>query len=326
MDEFYRAKEDDTQVYHRVCAGESDDIDEHTNASMAAAPAGMAQALSALKCTGDTPSEWRRRRQDYIKKFTKAKKCLQRRLTTMKKYSATNPTERSRRVAHIHPIQYAYAYGKGCLKKFASPAHQEAFKQSVNDLIRKVAAGEKSRNVSGYFSPEGIIDIDESIIRGDNPGVRDILAERLPRNSKELDRGTIHSQAEIAADWAADARQIADKWNKTAVDAAALLHRKRATMSKNAADKMGERIKQIQRDADRLRGEAELAVREAESLRIEAASKQNLRELSGKPSVLTTREQARAAIASGAVPMSGWGRKQTRKTRRKHRKQKTKKN
>jgi hypothetical protein len=326
MDEFYRAKEDDTQVYHRVCAGESDDIDEHTNASIAAAPAGMARALSALKCTGDTPSEWRKKRQEYIKKFTKAKKCLQRRLTTMKKYSATNAIGRSRRVAHIHPIQYAYAYGKGCLKKFAGPAHQEAFKQSVNDLIRKVAAEEKSSNISGYFSPSGSIDIDESIIRGNNPSIREILLERIPYNRKELNRSTIHGQAEIAADWAADAKQIADKWNKTAVDAAALLHQKRATMSKNAADKMGERIKQIRHDADRLKGEADLAAREAEMLKIEATSKKNLRELSGKQSVLTTRAQERAAIAaSGAVEMSGWGRKQRRKTHRRYR-QKTKKN
>jgi hypothetical protein len=325
MDEFYRAKEDDTQVYHRVCAGESDDIDEHTNASMASAPTGMARALSALECRGETPSEWRKKRQEYIKKFTKAKKCLQRRLTTMKKYSATNEIGRSRRVAHIHPIQYAYAYGKGCLKKFASPAHQEAFKQSVNDLIRKVAAGEKSRNVSGYFSPSGRIDIDESIMRGNNPSIREILMERIPYNRKELNRSTIHGQAEIAADWAADARQIADKWNKTAVDAAALLHQTRATMSKIEIEKMAERIKQIRRDADRLRGEAELAAREAESLRIEAAAKRNIRNLSGKTSALTTRAQERAAAFASEPPsaMSGWGRKRGRKTRRKH---KTKKN
>ena len=69
MDEFYRAKEDDTQVYHRLCAGESDDIDEHTNASMASAPAGMARALSALECKGGTPSEWRKRRKREYQPF-----------------------------------------------------------------------------------------------------------------------------------------------------------------------------------------------------------------------------------------------------------------
>lgn len=312
MDEFYRAKEDDTQVYHRVCAGESDDIDARTNASMAAAPAGMAHALSALECKGETPSEWRKKRKEYVKKFTMAKKCLQRRLTTMKKYGAESLLEKSRREAHIHPIQYAYAYGKGCLKKFASPAHQEAFKQSVNELIDKVSRPAISSDIKSYFSPAGRIDIDQSIILGKNPTIARILSAPIPVNHKERNRGTIHSQAEIAADWAADAKQIADKWNKTAIDAAALLHQTRATMSKIEIEKTIERIKQIRRDADRLRGEAELAAREAEMLRVEAASKKNLRNLSGQP--LRTRAQERAAITANLGAMSGWGRK--RKTRR----------
>lgn len=316
MDDFYRAKEDDTQVYHRVCAGDSDEIDEHTNASVATAPAGMSHALSALECKGATPSEWRKKRQEYVKKFTMAKKCLQRRLTTMKKYGATTLFEKSKRKEHIYPIQYAYAYGKGCLKKFASPAHQEAFKGSVNTLIRTVSGTPSSANIKSYFSPSGVVDIDESIISGDNPSIREILMERIPYNRKELNRSTIHGQAEIASAWAADATQIADKWDRAAVGAAALLHAGRPKMTKLAATKMEERVKQIRHDANRLKAEATLARREAEALKLNAVSKENLRNLSGAQprSVLRTRAQERRIVNTEPSVMSGWGRK--RKTRR----------
>ncbi len=316
MDEFYRAKEDDTQVYHRVCAGDSDEIDEHTNASVAAAPAGMARALSSLECKGETPSEWRKKRQEYVKKFTMAKKCLQRRLTTMKKYGATTSSEKTKRKEHIYPIQYAYAYGKGCLKKFASPAHQEAFKGSVNALIRTVSGTPSSANIKSYFSPSGVVDIDESIISGDNPSIRDILGAHVPYDTKERDRGTIHSQAEIAAAWAADATQIADKWDRAAIDAAALLHAQRPKMKKLAATKMEERVRQIRHDTTRLRAEATLARREAEALKLNAATKNNIRNLSGpqRRALTTLAQNRRAAASAPPAGMSGWGRKrQTRK-------------
>jgi hypothetical protein len=313
MDEFYRAREDDTQVYHRVCSGESDDIDDHTNLS---APAGMSRALGALECKGATPSEWRKRRQEYVKKFTMAKKCLQRRLTSMKKYGATTAYERSKRKEHIYPIQYAYAYGKGCLKKFASRDHQADFKDSVDSLIRSVSSAPATADIKTYFSPSGRIDIDESIIRGDNPTIREILGAKHEYNRKEANRGTIHSQAEIAAAWSADAKQIADKWDRAAVDAAAVLHAERGRMSKNAVAKMEERIRRIRSDANRLKAEAEIAKRAAESLKINAASKTNIRNLSGSQRApLKTLAQIRHEARAAPIEHSGWGYRKTRKTK-----------
>ena len=314
MDEFYRAREDDTQVYHRVCAGESDDLDDHTDLS---APAGMARALSALECKGTTPSEWRKRRQEYIKKFTMAKKCLQRRLTSMKKYAATTMHEKSRRKEHIYPIQYAYAHGKGCLKKFASRPHQAAFKDSVDALIRSVSSSPTSADIKTYFSPFGKVDIDASIVHGDNPTIKDILVAEIEYNGKEANRGTIHSQADIAEAWSADAKQIADKWDRAAVDAAAVLHAERSKLPKKKIAEMEERVRRIRSDANRLKAEAEIARRAAESLRINAASKTNVRNLSGSQRApLKTAAQMRHAAAAAPTEHSGWGYRKTRKTKR----------
>ncbi len=314
MDEFYRAREDDSQVYHRVCAGEDEDIDDRATVS------GMSRALSALECKGDNPSEWPRLRQEYIKKFTKAKKCLQRRLTTMKKYGATTEEGRGEREKHIFPIQYAYAYGKGCLKRFASPTHQAAFKQSVNDLIRSVSSTPTSADIQSYFLDETgrRIDIDESIQYGKNPSIKPILDARIPYNVTERERSTVHSQAEIAAAWAADARQIANKWIVAAKGAEESIASKRGKISSTEIQKLERRANQIRRDAERLNEEALVAEREADRLKGNAASKPNIRTLTDKArKPLGEKAQNRSAVMQMPVSIqSGWGRRKTRKARK----------
>lgn len=317
MDDFYRAKEDDTQVYHRVCAGESDDIVEH-----ASGPAGMSRALGALECKGDIPSEWRKRQQEYVKKFTMAKKCLQRRLTTMKKYGATTELNRSHRLEHIFPIQYAYAYGKGCLKRFASPAHQAAFKKSVDDLILSVSSTPRTTDIQSYFLDETgrKVDIDESIQYGKNPTIKTILDARISYNAKEKERNTVHSQAEIAAAWAADARQIADKWIAATTAAEDAIKSKRGKVSYTELQKLERRANQIRHDAERLLSEAITAEREADRLRINASSKPNTRNLSEtaatKQPLKNVTQLRHEVLKAPPASQSGWGRMRRRKTRK----------
>ena len=87
-------------------------------------------------------------------------------------------------------------------------------------------------------------------------------------------------------------------------------------MTKLAATKMEERVKQIRHDANRLKAEATLARGEAEALRLNAVSKNNIRNLSGpqRRALTTLAQNRRAAASAPPVGMSGWGRKrQTRK-------------
>lgn len=144
MANFYRAIEDD-QKYDDVC-----DIRRKVNRTNS----NVLEAFSGLECHGKELYEWESSSKVYRDKFKKAKQCVQRRLTTMKRFSARSAANKTSRRKHIYPIQVAYAYGKDCLKKFATKKDQEKFRNSVNDLISKIT--ETQPNISSYF--EGSIE------------------------------------------------------------------------------------------------------------------------------------------------------------------------
>jgi hypothetical protein len=104
---FYIAYEDDAK-YKDVC-----DYDKSKNTTNK----DIIDAFSGLECPGTELHEWESDYDKYRKKFKKGKQCLQRRLTTMKKYPARSATNKESRKKHIYPITVAYSYAKDCLKK-----------------------------------------------------------------------------------------------------------------------------------------------------------------------------------------------------------------
>lgn len=161
MAEFYTAVEND-QKYTDVC-----DIRKKANRTNT----NVLEAFSGLECPGGELYEWESSSKVYRDKFKKAKQCVQRRLTTMKRFPARSTANKTSRKKHIYPIQVAYTYGKDCLKKFASKKDQAVFEKSVNGLISKIS--ESQPNVTNYFNDGSI---EESIkSRGDIEYVRAIL-------------------------------------------------------------------------------------------------------------------------------------------------------
>jgi hypothetical protein len=161
MADFYEAVEDE-QKYTDVC-----DIRKKANRTNS----NVFEAFSGLECPGKELHEWESSSKAYRDKFKKAKQCVQRRLTTMKRFPARSVANKTSRQKHIYPIQVAYTYGKDCLKKFATKKEQSAFEKSVNGLISKIA--ESQPNVANYFD-EG--SIEKSIrSRSDIDYVRAIL-------------------------------------------------------------------------------------------------------------------------------------------------------
>lgn len=158
--DFYIAEEDDAK-YDDVC-----DIRKKKNRTNT----NILEAFSGLECPGKELHEWESYSKQYRDKFKKAKQCVQRRITTMKKFPARSAANITSRKKHIYPIQVAYAYGKDCLKKTASRKEQELFKNSVDELIRKIS--EKQPNIQTYFDNS----IENSIrSRGNTNAVRNIL-------------------------------------------------------------------------------------------------------------------------------------------------------
>jgi hypothetical protein len=127
--DFYIAEEDDAK-YSEVCSIHTNKNKKNTN---------VISAFSGLECPGKELHEWESYSKQYRDKFKKAKQCVQRRITTMKRFPARSNKNITSRKKHIYPIQVAYAYGQDCLKKIASKREQELFKDSVDELIKKVS-------------------------------------------------------------------------------------------------------------------------------------------------------------------------------------------
>lgn len=168
--DFFIAQED-TDSYDKTC-----DIRKKANRTNT----DVIEAFSGLKCPGTKLHEWDFDKSEYIRKFKKAKQCVQRRITKMREFPARTAANKTSRKKHIYPIQVAYAYGKDCLKKFATKSEQEAFKTSVDDLIKKVSKTQK--NIKGYFGKS----IETSIkARPKNNSIRTILDETYYDKDKQ---------------------------------------------------------------------------------------------------------------------------------------------
>jgi len=168
--DFFITKED-SEAYDTVCDIRKKKDRINTN---------VINAFSGLKCPGTELHEWESDKSDYIRKFKKAKQCVQRRLTKMKDFSAITKTNKTSRRKHIYPIKVAYSYGKDCLKKFATHAEQNLFKNSTDELINKIS--KKHSNIKGYFSDS----IEKSIKqRGSTNNIRSILEETYYNKDKQ---------------------------------------------------------------------------------------------------------------------------------------------
>lgn len=137
--DFFTAKED-PEKYDDVCDISSKKNRKNTN---------VLTSFSSLQCPGTELHEWESHKPLYMRKFKKAKQCVQRRITKMKDFSARTNANKTSRKRHIYPIQVAYAYGKDCLKKFGSNKEQQIFKESVDSLINKIS--ESKPDIKTYF-------------------------------------------------------------------------------------------------------------------------------------------------------------------------------
>lgn len=116
---------------------------------------GVKDAFSGLQCKGDRVNEWNAEsnKELYARTFKRAKECMQRRISTMKRFPARNANGKQARSRHIYPIELAYSYGKDCLKKFATKRQQDIFKNSTDALIDEISANNNTKNVKSYFTP-----------------------------------------------------------------------------------------------------------------------------------------------------------------------------
>jgi hypothetical protein len=143
---------------------------------------GVKEAFSGLQCKGDRVNEWNAEsnRELYSRTFKRAKECMQRRISTMKRFPARNTKGKQARSRHIYPIELAYSYGKDCLKRFATKRQQDIFKNSTDALIDEISANENTKNIKSYFTPS----IENSIrTRGTNAGeILDKQYDYAPEN------------------------------------------------------------------------------------------------------------------------------------------------
>lgn len=162
--DFYTAHIDDTK-YDDVC-----DIRKKSNKN--ATNSDVLESFSGLECPSKELFEWESNKKQYRDKFKKAKQCVQRRITTMKKFGSKTAENKHSRKKHIYPVQVAYTYATDCLKKFATKKQQNTFRHSIDTLINEVS--KKQSNIKNYFKDS----IEKSIhTRGNTP----ILAEILHR-------------------------------------------------------------------------------------------------------------------------------------------------
>ena len=115
---------------------------------------GVKEAFSGLQCKGDRVNQWEAKssKDAYRKTFKKAKECMQRRISTMKRFPARNLSSKQARLRHIYPIELAYSYGKDCLKRFATKEQQNLYRNSTNALIDQVSTN-NTANIKSYFDP-----------------------------------------------------------------------------------------------------------------------------------------------------------------------------
>lgn len=108
------------------------------------------EAFKSLRCSGEKLHEWEADAKDYVRRFTRGKQCMQRRLTNMKKYGAkTNELETARK-KHAYPIAVAYTYAKDCVRKIGTRKNARSFEESTNKLIEKLAATQT--NIASTFN------------------------------------------------------------------------------------------------------------------------------------------------------------------------------
>jgi hypothetical protein len=137
--EFYKAALNESE-YHPVC---------EYKLKKGFTPKNVVNAFKGLECSEPELYQWNTKRSDYTQQFKKAKQCLERRLTRMKRYPANTNEQRETRKRHSYPIKVAYAFGKDCLKKMGSQRRRELFEKSVNSLVNQVA--ELRPDVRNYF-------------------------------------------------------------------------------------------------------------------------------------------------------------------------------
>jgi hypothetical protein len=150
--EFYRAAVNNSN-YHPVC---------EYKVRRDAPPTNVINAFKGLQCSEPELYQWNTKRSEYTQQFKKAKQCLERRLTRMKKYGATTNQQRETRKRHAYPIKVAYTFGKDCLKKMGSQRQRNIFETSVNDLVDTIA--ETKPDVKNYFGNS----IEQSIRESNN--------------------------------------------------------------------------------------------------------------------------------------------------------------
>jgi hypothetical protein len=110
-------------------------------------------AFSGLRCPAERLHEWNAQSKNYTKRFVRAKQCLQRRITRMKKFSAKTEQQKESRRKHIYPIEVAYTYGKNCARKIATQKNINDFTRSTNALIKHVS--ESQENITDII-PESL--------------------------------------------------------------------------------------------------------------------------------------------------------------------------
>ena len=160
--DFFKAEENDMK-YKDVCEIRGKENRGRTNTN-------VLNAFSGLECKASELYEWNSKKKAYNDNFKRAKQCLQRRITTMKRFNAKTDTQKEARQRHIYPIQVAYAYGKNCLKKTTSKRRQKVFENSVDNLISDISA--RHPNIKTHLGNS----IEKSIHdRGAHNAIRKIL-------------------------------------------------------------------------------------------------------------------------------------------------------
>lgn len=115
--------------------------------------ANLKNSFASLHCPDESLHQWEADSKNYVRKFRRAKQCMQRRITTMKKYNSATPANANARKKHVYPILMAYSYGKNCARKLGTRKNVKRFEESTDRLLDTVAA--KQPNVRSVF-PTGI--------------------------------------------------------------------------------------------------------------------------------------------------------------------------
>ncbi len=129
-------------------------------------------AFSGLRCPAERLHEWNAQSKNYTKKFVRAKQCMQRRITRMKKFTANTEQQKEMRRKHIYPIEVAYTYGKNCARKIGTLKNVNDFTRSTNALLAHVS--ESQQNASGSAAAPA------------NNGIPKSLNTKIQKNHRDL--------------------------------------------------------------------------------------------------------------------------------------------